>query len=63
MKCYIEYTDEEVKIREQLEKEWLRFADGYKIHEWDIPALLEEEILKKCGYFINVGWIYKSKRY
>ena len=54
MKCYIEYTDEEVKIREQLEKEWLRFADGYKIHEWDIPALLEEEILKKCGYFISM---------
>ena len=41
MKCYIEYTDEEVKIRKQLEKEWLRFADGYKIHEWDIPALLD----------------------
>ena len=54
MECYMVYTDEEVNNRKWLEKEFLNFTKDYIMHEWDIPALIDEEILKKCGYFISM---------
>ena len=54
MKCYVEYTDREVEIRKWLENEFLGFTKNYTTHEWDIPALIDEEVLSKCGYFISM---------
>ena len=54
MRSYMVYVNEEVKIRKWLEEEFLKFAEDYIMYEWDIPALIDEEILKKSGYFISM---------
>lgn len=45
------YTEKDVEARKKLEKELLGFANDYILKEWEIPALIGGNILKKCGYF------------
>ncbi len=51
MKCYKEYKDKDNELIKYIEKEFINFADNYKVHEWQIPALIGGDILRKCGYF------------
>lgn len=54
MDCYQVYTDAEKKKIDWLEREFINFTNNYVVHEWEIPALIEGEILKKCGYFLSM---------
>lgn len=67
MECYMGYTSAESKIIRRLESHFMEFADGYKLQEWEIPALISGDVLKKCGYFrtmpnqlTSVGYINKQ---
>lgn len=45
------YKENDVALREKIEKDILEFADEYNLLKWEIPALIKGDILKKCGYF------------
>lgn len=45
------YTEKDVAIIRKLEREIIAFAKEYHLKEWEIPALIRGDILKKCGYF------------
>lgn len=49
--CYKVYLNDDTKIIEELENKIQVFFNGYKTNCWSIPALIEENILVKCGYF------------
>jgi seryl-tRNA synthetase len=48
---YNVYGVEDTKTIEDLNKKFLKFADGYDLTQWTIPALIKKEVLEKCGYF------------
>jgi seryl-tRNA synthetase len=55
-------------ILENLDNDFISLLSGYKINKWFIPALIDGETLRRCGYFSTlpnhltcVGHIKKDK--
>lgn len=48
---YNVYGTKDTKIISKIEKDFLSFSDSYKVNQWTIPALIDGNILRKCGYF------------
>ena len=52
MECYKGYTELKSSKMKFIETTLLdTVKKEYKVREWDIPALIQGEILQKCGYF------------
>lgn len=48
---YACYKGEEYKLFDSLDKEFLSFISSYDYETVAIPAMIDEDVLKKCGYF------------
>lgn len=48
---YNVFGTKDTQLIMKLEKDFLSFSDNYKVNYWTIPALIDGNILKKCGYF------------
>lgn len=51
---YYSLYEEETKIIEKLDKDFIRLISNYKINHWKIPALIDGDVLKRCGYFSSM---------
>jgi len=50
-KRYMCYLEDTTQLMEKLDEKFLSFADEYKVNKWHIPAMIESEVLMRCGYF------------
>ena len=48
---YTTYYEDDSKKIKKLDNAFLACVDSYKIHHWEIPAMISGNILKRCGYF------------
>lgn len=45
------YDENETNYLESLDRDLLTFANEYKVNKWSFASIINNEILKKCGYF------------
>lgn len=45
------YGTNDTRLISKIEKDFIGFADSYKINHWTIPALIDGNTLRKYGYF------------
>lgn len=48
---YLCLYEKETEIFENLDKDFLSFLDGYDVKKYNIPAMIDAEILTKCNYY------------
>lgn len=48
---YLCLYEKETEIFEELDKDFLSFLDGYDVKKYNIPAMIDGEILAKCNYY------------
>lgn len=51
MKQYKTYLEEESKTIHWLDEKFKELISEYTIQEWEIPTMIDEDVLVKCGYF------------
>lgn len=49
--AYPTYTENETRIIDDFDSDFLGFAEGYKLNKWSFASLIGNDIIKKCGYF------------
>lgn len=50
-KAYSIYDENESKIIKKFDSDFMKFSQGYKVNEWQIASLINNSVIKKCGYF------------
>ena len=45
------YDENETNYVDSLDNDLLKFAEGYKVNKWSFASIINNEIIKKCGYF------------
>lgn len=48
---YNVYGTKDTEIISKIESDFMEFSNGYKVNHWTIPALINGNVLRKCGYF------------
>lgn len=51
MKQYKTYLEEDTKTIQWLDEKFKELISEYTIQEWEIPTMIDEDVLAKCGYF------------
>ena len=51
MKEYKTYSEKDTKTIQWLDEKFKELISEYTIQEWEIPTMIDEDILSKCGYF------------
>lgn len=51
MNFYKTYSAEETKLFKYLDRSFINLASDYQVQEWEIPTLINSDVLRKCGYF------------
>lgn len=51
MKQYKTYLEEDTKTIQWLDEKFKELISEYTIQEWEIPTMIDEDVLTKCGYF------------
>ncbi len=49
--AYPTYDEEETKIIDKFDEDFLAFAKDYKLNKWSFASIINNDIIKKCGYF------------
>lgn len=49
--AYPTYDEKDTKMIDYFDEEFLHFSEEYKVNKWSFASIIDNDIIKKCGYF------------